>query len=58
MKNVLRVGVRCGMQWDLKDEIDCTVAGRGDEGSKLLIFGLIADEHCSVDFALLRFAEN
>ena len=58
MKNVLRARVRCGMQWDLKDEIDCTVAGRGDEESMLPIFGIVADDRCSVDFALLKFAEN
>jgi hypothetical protein len=46
------------MQWGLKDEIDCTVAGRGDEESKLAFFGIVAADRCSVDFALMKFAEN
>ena len=58
MKNVLRVGVRCGMQWDLKDEIDCTVAGRGDDESKLPIFGTVVVAHCHVDVAPMMFAIN
>ena len=58
MKSVRRVGVRCGMQWDQKDEIDCTVAGRGDVESTPPISGSVADDRCFVGFALLKFATN
>ena len=54
MRNVLTVMVRYDMQLDQKDEIDCTIAGRGDEGSKLPIFGTVGYTVDAVPMLLAR----
>ena len=41
MRIVQIVMVQCDKQLGQKDEIDCTVAGRGDEGLKLPFFGIV-----------------
>ena len=55
MKIVLTTMVRYDMQLDQKDEIDCTIVGRGDEGSKLPTFGTV---DCYVDAVPMLLAKN
>ena len=49
---MLKGGAQSDMQWDQKDETDCTVAGRGDEESKVLIFVGCLNFHAVVPMML------